>query len=565
MLIVTIVPISGNVNFNSLNTNGVIFLEIDETREKILIVDDVIGDIHVKYWEHIINNVYVKNDSILLHTDIDSGKVINYERSWIDVDFVLSDSLDEEFEPMDIFWKQLVVFPDEDDCSYFYNFYEQVNYPLVCWEARHTDGSTILYNIDGESIGYGIPSPSEQGFSISNDCSDGYGDCWRMYRQNADRWFQRWCESTICIGLPTLEEISSNIQNKNTTFFFELGHSHHLPTRFLVTDEIYYNASQLQNDMAERQPIKFAFIGSCEGLRETGPGTLSYEFRKGEMNNTVTVGYFGMADCPGWSVSLEWQDYMFQEMDNGLTMKESFDLASAEYPTIADCVRFVGDENLIVGNNPPCPPEKPIGSSFNPPNEMLYFNTTTFDPEGDSIYYLFDWNDGTDSGWLGPYNYGEYVVASHIWNNNGKYYVKVKAKDENNIESGYSDSLDVTITNPPTKPETPTGPTSGKPGTEYTFATSTTDPDGDAISYMWDWGDGNFSDWIDTNEAAYTWEQEAKFNISVKAKDIYGAESDWSDPLSFSTPKNKAINTPFLRFLENHPHMFPLLRQLLGL
>jgi subtilisin family serine protease len=118
----------------------------------------------------------------------------------------------------------------------------------------------------------------------------------------------------------------------------------------------------------------------------------------------------------------------------------------------------------------------------------------------------------------------------------------------------------------PEKPETPTGPTSGKPGTEYTFTTSTTDPDGDAISYMWNWGDGNFSEWLDTNEASYTWEQEAKFNISVRAKDIYGAESDWSDPLAFSTPKNKPyINTPFLRFLENHLHMFPLLRQLLDL
>ena len=30
-------------------------------------------------------------------------------------------------------------------------------------------------------------------------------------------------------------------------------------------------------------------------------------------------------------------------------------------------------------------------------------------------------------------------------------------------------------------------------------------------------------------------------------------------------PKNKAINSPFLQFLENHPHMFPLLRQILGL
>jgi len=119
-----------------------------------------------------------------------------------------------------------------------------------------------------------------------------------------------------------------------------------------------------------------------------------------------------------------------------------------------------------------------------------------------------------------------------------------------------------------TQPDKPTiiGPSSGKPGKPYSFTASTTDPNGDQISYLWDWGDGNFSEWLDTPEATYTWEQEAKFNISVRAKDIYGAESDWSEPLSFSAPKNKPyINTPFLNFLENHLHMFPLLRQLLGL
>jgi parallel beta-helix repeat protein len=35
--------------------------------------------------------------------------------------------------------------------------------------------------------------------------------------------------------------------------------------------------------------------------------------------------------------------------------------------------------------------------------------------------------------------------------------------------------------------------------------------------------------------------------------------------LSLVTPKNKVIDHPFLRFLENHPNMFPILRQLLGL
>jgi len=52
------------------------------------------------------------------------------------------------------------------------------------------------------------------------------------------------------------------------------------------------------------------------------------------------------------------------------------------------------------------------------------------------------------------------------------------------------------------------------------------------------------------------------YEIHVKAKDEYDAESEWSDPLSISMPKNKAIN-PFLLFLERLIERFPILEQIL--
>jgi len=124
----------------------------------------------------------------------------------------------------------------------------------------------------------------------------------------------------------------------------------------------------------------------------------------------------------------------------------------------------------------------------------------------------------------------------------------------------------------PENPEMPTGKTNGKPGRAYSFTTKATDEDGDELWYLWDWGDENYSEWLgpydsgDECETSYTWQQEAKFSIRVKVKDGKGGESYWSDPFEFSTPKNKPyINTPFLNLLENHPNMFPLLRQLLEL
>ena len=121
----------------------------------------------------------------------------------------------------------------------------------------------------------------------------------------------------------------------------------------------------------------------------------------------------------------------------------------------------------------------------------------------------------------------------------------------------------------PNKPAKPSGTTSGKTGEEYTYSTSTTDPDGDQVWYKWDWGD-EISGWDepydsgDTVTVSHIWDEKGSYVIKVKAKDVHGKESPWSDPLPITLPKNKAINTLFLQFLEQHLRMFPILRQLLG-
>ncbi len=129
------------------------------------------------------------------------------------------------------------------------------------------------------------------------------------------------------------------------------------------------------------------------------------------------------------------------------------------------------------------------------------------------------------------------------------------------------------VNQPPNKPSKPSGPANGGAGTTYTYTSSATDPDGDSISYLFEWGDDTDSGWTDpipsgqTATETHKWSDQGTYQIKVKARDVPDLdESEWSDPLSVSMPKNKPyINTPFLRFLENHPHMFPLLRQLLGL
>ncbi|MCK5030496.1 MAG: Zn-dependent exopeptidase M28, partial [Thermoplasmatales archaeon] len=61
-----------------------------------------------------------------------------------------------------------------------------------------------------------------------------------------------------------------------------------------------------------------------------------------------------------------------------------------------------------------------------------------------------------------------------------------------------------------------------------------------------------------------TWAEQGNYTIQAKAKNTVGIETDWIT-LEISMPKSKATNSPFIMFLENHPRLFPLIRQILGL
>ena len=94
---------------------------------------------------------------------------------------------------------------------------------------------------------------------------------------------------------------------------------------------------------------------------------------------------------------------------------------------------------------PPYKPGKPIGEITGIINEIYHYKTSTIDPEGDDIYYLFNWDDGTYSDWFGPYNSGEEATVDYIWKTPGNYSIQVKAKDIFGVESEWSDPLDISM------------------------------------------------------------------------------------------------------------------------
>ena len=44
----------------------------------------------------------------------------------------------------------------------------------------------------------------------------------------------------------------------------------------------------------------------------------------------------------------------------------------------------------------------------------IFIKTITTDPDNDNVYVYWDWDDGTNSGWLGPYTSGHEICENHL-------------------------------------------------------------------------------------------------------------------------------------------------------
>jgi len=95
------------------------------------------------------------------------------------------------------------------------------------------------------------------------------------------------------------------------------------------------------------------------------------------------------------------------------------------------------------GNNPP---EKPVlhGPCNGKVRTEYTFTALTNDSDGDNISYLFDWGDGTNSGWTEFVKSGTIVNRSHKWLWRCNFKIRVKAKDCHSSQSKWT-TLEVKI------------------------------------------------------------------------------------------------------------------------
>jgi len=187
-------------------------------------------------------------------------------------------------------------------------------------------------------------------------------------------------------------------------------------------------------------------------------------------------------------------------------------------------------------NTTPNAPSTPSGNSSGLPATSYSYSTAAVDPDGQNVYYIFDWGDGqtTQTGW---YSSGATASASHSWASAGVYSVKVKAIDSMGAVSAWSSIKTVTINTPPNAPSTPSGSAVGSPTLSYEYTFAATDPDGQNVYYIVDWGDGQQTQTDPyasgaTVAASHVWNTPGVYSVRVYAVDTYGAVSAWSGTLT---------------------------------
>jgi hypothetical protein len=155
-------------------------------------------------------------------------------------------------------------------------------------------------------------------------------------------------------------------------------------------------------------------------------------------------------------------------------------------------------------------------------------------------------------------------------------FIKIQDDEEGGSEYATNPGFDldaIQVLNPSSNPPlipTIDGLTNGKAGKDYEYTIVTTDPNGDDVTYIIDWGDNSGEEIIGPYPSGeqvtinHSWVK-GDYIIMVKAIDTYGKESDWAS-LEISMPKSKNhINLLFLKLLDNHPNLFQFLRRIFAL
>lgn len=320
-----------------------------------------IGDLLVVHTQRYIGQAEVEKDQIVYHFDRQTGEHKNTIRHW-------RSGLPETLPPVISIHEALAKVKHPDGARLVYISPDSDIFPLnpvpsnPCWIVRNLaqDGLelVVIDAVSGQELGFGIAPPataySMTGPTNNTPCSGN----WNGWADSARDWFNTMGYLTDRITWPARANIQGHIQSSSIAMFYELAHggSTYFSSGCQADGNSYENtyAGDIETWITAYSKMRFTFVGSCEGLCNTGDNTFAYEFSKGSTADTAAVGYCHMdaAYCETcWGNSIAWQNKLFERMNAGDTIRQAFNAANAAYPSCVgnasgDCTRFYGDTTL---------------------------------------------------------------------------------------------------------------------------------------------------------------------------------------------------------------------------
>lgn len=163
----------------------------------------------------------------------------------------------------------------------------------------------------------------------------------------------------------------------------------------------------------------------------------------------------------------------------------------------------------VINSAAATPPAGSVGTLFS-------FTASAFDPDADGLSFNWQFGDGaTGAGSTATHTYGAPGIYSAL--------VVVQDTRGGSLSSTFNVTVAALTNNAPTAAFTITSATTGAaPFTATVNGAASSDPDGDALTYLWDWGDGTTGTGVN---AGHQYTGAGSHLITLTVTDTSGATS----------------------------------------